>query len=401
MPGTRGEVMRQPIRLGITAVASPLEVGAKDASAVLDRLTAAFAAAYGDRVEVITAGPAMDPASSAAAGRAFYDQRVDAICVVAVSWFEDYLVLDLLEECDAPLVAWARPGMETGALCGMQQLAFMLKNLSKNCVVLFGEPGDPINLARAWDFVSAAALRRKLRRTTIGHLGHRVEGMTETTAHELALKKLFGPRVVGLDTRIFLDRAARADAALAAEAWRAVKGQVGSVTATDEAGVTAMQVYVALRDTLREQNLTAAAVGCYPHLMGKVCLGISLLAEEGIPVACEGDVNNAVSMVMLAELTGRSGPQHRPTRSHPGRERYCLLPLRQRRLLTGAVSRSNRPGARTPDGQRRRRTFPCPTWPGHPGEPRGHAFRLQTGNAFRRSDRYRHDLPRQPPPRPL
>jgi len=291
--------MRQPIRLGITAVASPLEVGAGDAPAVLERLEAAFAAAYGDRVELISVGPAVDPASSAAAGRAFYDQRVDAICVVAVSWFEDYLVLDLLEECDAPLVAWARPGMETGALCGMQQLAFMLKNLSKRCVVLFGEAGDPTNLARAWDFVTAAALRRKLRRTTIGHLGHRVEGMTETTAHELALKKLLGPRVVGLDTQIFLTRAAQADAAHAAEAWRVVKGQVGNVTATDEAGVTAMQVYVALRDTLREQSLTAAAVGCYPHLMGKVCLGISLLAEEGWPVACEGDVNNAVSMVML------------------------------------------------------------------------------------------------------
>jgi len=129
-----------------------------------------------------------------------------------------------------------------------------------------------------------------------------------TDDQRLALKKLFGPRVVGLDTQIFLDRAARADAALAVEAWRAVKGQVGSVTATDDAGITAMQVYVALRDTLREQSLTAAAVGCYPHLMGKVCLGISLLAEEGIPVACEGDVNNAVSMVMLAELTG--GPVH-------------------------------------------------------------------------------------------
>jgi L-fucose isomerase-like protein len=70
----------------------------------------------------------------------------------------------------------------------------------------------------------------------------------------------------------------------------------------------ALQVAQALRATVAELGLAAVSVGCYPHLMGKVCMGISLLAEEGIPVACEGDVNNAVSMVMLAELTG--GPVH-------------------------------------------------------------------------------------------
>ena len=68
-----------------------------------------------------------DPTSAVKAGRYFYDHRLDAVCIVAASWFEDYLVLDLLEECDVPVIAWARPGMETGSLCGMQQLGFMLK----------------------------------------------------------------------------------------------------------------------------------------------------------------------------------------------------------------------------------------------------------------------------------
>jgi L-fucose isomerase-like protein len=198
--------------------------------------------------------------------------------------------------------------METGALCGMQQLGFMLKQLGKPYCFLFAEPAAGDDARRALDFARAAALRRLLRRARIGYLGHRVEGMTETTPHELALKKLFGARVVGMDMHIFLDRAAAVPAAIAADEWDGLVPRVGRVTAAREAGITAMQVYVALKEMIAELGLTAVAVGCYPHLMGKVCLPISLLADQGIPVACEGDVNGALGMIMLNFLTG--GPVH-------------------------------------------------------------------------------------------
>jgi L-fucose isomerase-like protein len=299
--------MTHIIRIGLSAVASPLEVGAGDALSLVERLHAALAKP-GVTVEFVVAPPTLDPASAAANGRLFYDERVDAICVIAASWFEDYLVLDLLEECDVPIILWARPGMETGALCGMQQLGFMLKQLDKDYCFLFAEPEEAAAAARAFDFARAAALRRLLRRARIGYLGHRVEGMTETTPHELALKKLFGPRVVGMDMHIFLERAAAAPQPAASDQWDALTQRVGRVTATREAGITAMQTYVALKEMIAESDLTAVAVGCYPHLMGKVCLPISLLADQGIPVACEGDVNGALGMIILNFLTG--GPVH-------------------------------------------------------------------------------------------
>ena len=42
--------------------------------------------------------------------------------------------------------------------------------------------------------------------------------------------------------------------------------------------------------------------------MGCACLAASLLADEGVPVGCEGDVNGAMGMLMLQSLTGR--PTH-------------------------------------------------------------------------------------------
>ncbi len=298
--------MTSRVRLGIAAVASPLEVGAGEAPALQERLRAAFASLAPQQLEAVPAPrAAVDPDSAAAAGRFFYEQRVDAICLVAASWFEDYLVLDLLEECNTPLVLWARPGMETGSLCGMQQLGYMLKALGQPYILLFAEPGAPVALQRTWDYAQAAALKRLLRRARLGMLGHRVEGMTETTGHELALKKVFGPRIVGIDAPLFLERARGVAPKAVQGRWEELEGQVGQVKVPAEVGIESLQVYTALRQVVEEGGLSAVAVGCYPHLMGKVCLAASLLGEAGTPVACEGDINGALGMLMLTRLTGQ------------------------------------------------------------------------------------------------
>jgi hypothetical protein len=215
-----GDVKRDRVRLGITAVSSPLEVGAGQASSLLDQLQQAFGQGGYDRLEVYRSPkPVTDPASAAETSQYFGDERVNAICVVAACWFEDYLVLDLLEEYDVPVIAWARPGMETGSLCGMQQLGFMLKQLGKSYCFVFDEVGAAASLQRAWEFASAATLRYHLRRARIGYLGHRVTGMTETTGHELAVKKVLGPRIAPIDSHIFLERAARVPAGSVAGSW--------------------------------------------------------------------------------------------------------------------------------------------------------------------------------------
>lgn len=328
------------VRLGLTAVSSPLEVGAGDAPTLLAELENAFEQGGVERLVVRRSpSPVVDPPSAVAAGRFFYEQRVDAICVVAASWYEDYLVLDLLEECRVPLIAWSRPGMETGSLCGHQQLCFMLKALGHPYLFLFDDVKSERARERALDFALAASLRRRLRRARIGYLGHRVEGMTETTPHELALKKIFGPRVVGLDTQVFLERAEKVASETVTGEWERIRREVGRVVSEEAAGLDSMRVHHALVDVIRENGLDAVAVGCYPHLMGRVCLAASLLGEEGVPVACEGDVNGALGMLMLTHLTGQ--PVHNTDLldpipadnaivfSHCGSGGFSLAPSRQ------------------------------------------------------------------------
>ena len=293
---------RIAVRLGLAVVASPLEVGADQAPALLKRGQDALSEMG---IEICPyEPPVMDVREVVKAGTFFYERRVHALCAIAASWFEDYLVLDMLEECDVPLVLWARPGMETGSLCGTQQLGFMLKQLSKSYMMLYDELESPPAREKLLSFASAAGLRHRLRRAKIGYIGHRVEGMTETTGHELALKKVFGPRVVGIDPQALLERVSQLQDKAVRDKWVELKQRVGKVTCRDEVGIESLKFYRALKSLIEEKMLDAVAVGCYPHLMGKVCLAASLLGEERVPLACEGDVNGALGMLILTVLSG-------------------------------------------------------------------------------------------------
>jgi len=292
------------IRLGLVIVASPLEVGADKASILLEELQAILSKTHLELYPYHQ--PVNSPKDAINAGRMFHDKRVHAICVISASWFEDYLVLDMLEECDVPIIVRGLPGMETGSLCGTQQLGFMLRQLCKSYIVIYDGLNSESALKQVMEYSSASMVRYRLRRSRIGYLGHRVEGMTETTVHELALKKIFGSRVVNIDTSVFLENVS--SLIPDAEKWIEIKNQVGKVISKDEDCLESMNVYATLKSIIEEKMLDAVAIGCYPHLMGKVCLSASLLGEEGIPIACEGDVNGALGMMILSWLT--SEPVH-------------------------------------------------------------------------------------------
>ncbi|MHC4562271.1 MAG: hypothetical protein ACYS8X_05800 [Planctomycetota bacterium] len=258
--------------------------------------------------EVAELGPVGDPAQAAAAGNKLAESGVDAVAFATVCWYEDYLALDLLEYCNAPVLLWSLPGMETGALCGSQQLTCFLKQMDHPYGCVFGPVEKGENLTSTLAFLRAAALKLTLRRARVGIAGHRPAGMTEVAASEFAMKKSVGPRVVPLDLPQLLQDAEQMTEDEARKLWADVTGRAAVCKVDEATGVDSMKVYLTVKKLVKDKLLSAVTIGCYPHLMGRVCLASSLLADEGIPLGCEGDVNGAVAQLMLTRLTG--GPTH-------------------------------------------------------------------------------------------
>ena len=292
-------------KVGVAALSSPLEVGADRAPAAAMALERVLTDAGCDVVQLGAVG---SPDDASAAGRRMAEAHVDAVALAVACWHEDYLALDLLEECGAPLLLWALPGIETGALCGTQQLTCCLRQLGHPFRAVFGAIEAGAALDQASSYLRAAALKGRLRRARVGLAGHRVEGMTHTSPNEFMLKKVIGPRVAPLDLPGLLRRAEEMPDEPARALWRELRERAGSCKVSEEDGRDSMKVYAAVKELVDVNGLDALTIGCYPHLMGRVCLAASLLADEGVPLACEGDVNGAVGQLMMTLLTG--APTH-------------------------------------------------------------------------------------------
>ena len=288
-------------RVAVAALSSPLEIGGGRAGNALAELIDLLQKAG---CEVFDCGIVDSPGKAVGAGKKAHDEYVDAIAFLPACWFEDYLVLDFIEECPMPLLLWPLPGMETGALCGTQQLTCYLKQLHHPVYSVFGEIEKGANSVSALKFLRATVLKRKMRRSRIGLSGQHVAGMTHTAPNEILLKKTIGSRIIPFDLPSFLEKAATFSDSDVKGLWGKAVNAAGRCSVTDNEGLDSMRVYLAMKDVVEEHKLDALTIGCYPHLMGKVCLAASLLADEGIPFACEGDINGAVGQIILTLLTG-------------------------------------------------------------------------------------------------
>ena len=241
------------------------------------------------------------------AAQFFSGKQFDALLVCVSTWSEDHHLLDLMHYFGKPVMLVSYPGMETGSLCGVQQIAAVFRDIGfKDFSFVYDTPGsaDAAEKIRRWlQVVSAFEL---LRHSRVASIGNRCAGMTETAFDEFELLKRTGTRVVTIDESELLEEVQLAveqkekTASLAA-GW---KKRFANIRCTDQALEESAAYYLAQKALVKRYDLAGLAIKCYTKYMGRICFGQTLLAEEGIVASCEGDVNNVILMKLMAELSG-------------------------------------------------------------------------------------------------
>lgn len=307
--------------IGLVALAGEYEVGFKDTHALLESVGSELNKLG---FNIVKADDVMyDSASVKKAVTALKGKEFDILCVCVGTWSEDHHLLDLLDYYDRPVVLWAFPAVETGSLCGVQQICCVLKELDKEYFYVYGHPGDENVHREIAGFARAAALKNRLRHTKIGTIGGRIKGMTEIAFDEFEIKDRTGIRIVNLDEDELSAAFDKTAESTAGQLWNELKSKAAKITSTDEHGIESVRYYFAMKSLIGQYGLEGLCIKCYPRFMGKICLGYSLLAEEGIVGGCEGDVNNTVSMKILYELTGK--PIHNTDLLYPDKDLNTIL----------------------------------------------------------------------------
>ncbi|HOZ46805.1 MAG TPA: hypothetical protein PLO37_02635 [Candidatus Hydrogenedentes bacterium] len=298
-----GTTWTRPPVVGLVVTYAPLEVGC-DAAPALARRAAEALAPLPIQLE-LGAEPVHDVASALAAAERMRAAEVDAVIWLAATWAFDSTALEFVRRCPVPIVAWGVPGMETGSVCGSQQLVEVLTELGYPRAFVHGAVDDAHAQASALAFVQGAGAAHRLKRARFGMLGHRTVGMAEVTFHELDVYRQFGSLIYYQGADRLLAGMDSVEPAEVSHVWNGLRARCGACAVSNEDGLRAARCYLALRQWIRDARLDGVAVGCYPDLMGLVCIGCGLLAEEGIVTSCEGDMNSAILTAAMQLLSGR------------------------------------------------------------------------------------------------
>lgn len=265
----------------------------------------------------------LDTVKAAADALSKIDTDVILICIA--TWSEDHHLLDLLSYIDKPVILRAYPARDTGSLCCAHQIGAVFTDIGKGYEFIYGYADDETCADKAKTIATAYALANCMGRVRMGALGGRVKGMTEIAYDEFSIKQYLGARIVNLDEKEMTDKV---EAMSDAEAEKLLEEKSSllapcKVLSSHESMLESMKFYGAMKALAEEYDLAALSVKCYTTYMGKVCLGYSLLAEEGIVASCEGDVTNALTMKLLYELSEK--PVNNTDLLYPDEEKNTIL----------------------------------------------------------------------------
>ncbi len=291
------------VNIAAVGLGCPFEVGFDEADTLLNTTVETLVA---QGITCSNAGVVMhdlDTVKKAATALKNIDADVLLICIA--TWSEDHHLLDLLSYMDKPIILRAYPARDTGSLCCAHQIGAVFTDIGKTYEFVYGEADDVACAVKTKIMATAYALSNCMGKVKLGTVGGRVKGMTEIAYDEFSIKQKLGARIINLyedELTGKVDKISDEEAeAILAEKAGCLKGC--QVLSSKESMLESIKYYAAMRELVKEYDLEALAISCYTKYMGKICLGYSLLAEEGVVGACEGDVTNALTMKLVYELS--------------------------------------------------------------------------------------------------
>lgn len=229
----------------------------------------------------------------------------DVLLVCVGTWSEDHHLLDLMGYFNKPIILHAYPGVDTGSLCGVQQIGSVFHDIGfVDFGFVFGDAGSPETTDKLLKQLQVLDLVEQVKHIRVASIGNRCAGMTETAFDEFALLEKCGARVVTIDESELLDEVGKASAVEIAQICAKLKCRFCHISSTDVQLSESAAYYLAMKTLIERYGLSGMAIKCYTKYMGKICLAGALLAEDGVVCACEGDVNNTIMMKILNILSG-------------------------------------------------------------------------------------------------
>lgn len=266
--------------------------------------------------------------------------KPDLLLILQITFTDATMTTTAAAELDVPIAIWAIPEPRSGgrlrlnALCGLNLAAHALgkrdlpydtifakaddQSVINQIQTILAKPSQQADLASratAPQTISdnavnrAEALLQKLQGMRLGRVGQHPNGFDTCEFDADVLQSRFGVQIDQIDLAQVFDAARAVDANRVKTLHQQSAQQLNKLNEMDpDALDKSLRVYAALSDMAEQQAYPALAVRCWPEMFTDygcaACGAMAKLNQDGIPAACEADVDGAITAYILQELAG-------------------------------------------------------------------------------------------------
>jgi len=238
--------------------------------------------------------------------RILENKKVDCILMIVGTWIKAPMVTTAAQYATKPLILWGIADEQAFSLVGAAIAHGSLDELGISHKYLYGKPDEDKVLKEIIQFVRAVRAVSHLRGSTLGIFGGRSMGMYTAMVDPSQVKRIFGVEIEHVDQwRIILEAKEIPQVQVeGVHSW--ILNNYGRVEPNKDIMERSIRVYLALKKIKEQEDLDFLAVKCQPELIenyASACLANSLLIDEGIISSCECDINAALTMKILHNLS--------------------------------------------------------------------------------------------------
>lgn len=248
----------------------------------------------------------------------FRRAKIDALFTPHCDFGEEQCAAGVAAAMKVPTLVWGardeRPNTDESrgrdTQCGMFACTKVMRRFGVRYSYIWNCETESEDFRDGFDsFIRVVAVVKTVKNLRIAKFGARPEPFMSVMANEGDLATKLGVTVVPVSPTAV---AARMDQLIEEHSTcltgyvENVKRRMDSSSMKEETVVRAAAAKLAIQELMEKKHCTAGAMECWsavPILGVPVCMALGELADEGLPVSCETDINGAVTMAMLQAVT--------------------------------------------------------------------------------------------------
>lgn len=205
------------------------------------------------------------------------------------------------------VLIWTHPGSQGWRPVGGLVMHGALLEVGINHKFVYGAADDPAEVDKIVSFCRAAHLKHRLNMSTLGTFGGRGMGQTCGVADPSQWMKVFGVDIDSRDTTELI----RTAQAIPAERIDALEPRIrklfGQEPDRNLVNERSLRLYLAIKEIVEKEKWDFYTIQSFPGLgddYSATCFAQSMMLEDGWGTSTLGDMNTALTVLLLARLSG-------------------------------------------------------------------------------------------------